>query len=350
MGRNLIVSLVALTIITVSFVSAQAQPTSTKPIELIFSHTSPAASGIGKMSKAWGDRIEQKSGGRVKFIYYWAGTLVPIPEQVKGIKTGTADVAQVGPLSIASYMPLSYNLPYLPFMGYPSMTAGTKIWWELYHKFPAMRNEWADVKLLASRMMPPNQIHTTRKMVKVPADVKGMKLAISSALISKVITQQGGAATPIPPTDIAVSLSTNVVEGWVNHFPVAMIFGTLPSFKYHLVVGNNDYTGIDAGMDQLVMNKEKWAQLPADIQKIFEEASAWYQEETIKMDMAEIQKAMNTVREAKHTITYLTPEELKMWADVAAPVHQEWILENEAKGRPAKAIYEEIKRLIQQYK
>jgi TRAP-type C4-dicarboxylate transport system substrate-binding protein len=255
----------------------------------------------------------------------------------------------MGPLSIASYMPLSYSVPYLPFLGFPSMTAGTKIWWELYHKFPAMKNEWADVTLLISRMMPPDQIHTTKKMVKIPADVKGMKLAISSALISKVITHQGGAATPIPPTDIAVSLSTNVVEGWINHFPVANIFGTLPSFKYHLVVGSNDYAGIDAGMDQIIVNKDKWNKLPPDIQKIFEEESAWYQEEAIKMDMTEIQKAMNVAKDAKHTISYLTLEELKMWADAAAPVHQEWIADNEGKGKPAKAIYEETKKLIQQY-
>jgi TRAP-type C4-dicarboxylate transport system substrate-binding protein len=347
MKKGLLISGVVLVAFALSLIPAYAQ-TSGKPIEIIFSHTSPAGSGIGKMAKAWGDMIEQKSGGRVKFIYYWAGTLVPIPEQVKGVKMGTADAAQLGPLSIASYMPLSYSVPYLPFMGLPSMTEGTKIWWELYNKFSAIKNEWADVKLLASRMMPPDQIHTTKKMVKFPGDVKGMKLAISSALISKVITAQGGAATPIPPTDIAVSLSTNVVEGWINHFPVAMIFGTLPSFKYHLVVGTNDYAGIDAGMDQLIMNKDKWNKLPADIQKIIEEASAWYQEEAIKMDMSEIQKAVNVCKDAKHIFTYLTPQELKAWHEAAVPIHQQWIADNEAKGKPAKAIYEEYKKLIQQ--
>jgi TRAP-type C4-dicarboxylate transport system substrate-binding protein len=246
-------------------------------------------------------------------------------------------------------MPLSFDIPYLPFMGIPSMTAGTKIWWELYEKFPAMKNEWADVKLLASRMMPPDQIHTTKKMVKTPEDLKGMKLAVSSALISKFVTQQGGAATHIPPTDIAVSLSTNVVEGWINHFPVAMIFGTLPSYKYHLVLGSNDYTGIDAGMDQIIVNKDTWNKLPADIQEIFEQASAWYQEATIKMDMDEIQKAMNIVKEAGHTITYLTPKELKVWADAAAPIHEEWIAKYEGKGIPAKEIYKEYKKLIKKY-
>lgn len=349
MKKSIFISVLVIAVFALFLVAAHAQPTAKKPMELIFSHTSPAVSGIGKMAKQWGDIIETKSGGRVKFVYYWAGTLVPITEQVKGIKTGTADVAQIGPLSIASYMPVSYAVPYLPFMGIPSMTAGTKIWWELYDKFPAIQKEWADVKLLVSRMMPPDQIHTTKKMVKVPGDLKGMKLAVSSALISKFVTQQGGAATPIPPTDIAVSLSTNVVEGWINHFPVAMIFGTLPSYKYHLVVGSNDYTGIDAGMDQIIMNKDAWDKLPADIQEIFEEASAWYTEACVKMDMGEIQKAMNIVKKAGHTITYLTPKELKVWAEAAEPVHKEWIENNEAKGIPAEAIYKEYKKLIKKY-
>lgn len=350
MKKCLTIGLMLFVFFVVSISDVCAQATQTKPIELIFSHTSPAASGIGKLAKQWGDRIEKKSGGKVKFVYYWAGTLVPITEQVKAVKTGTADVAQLGPMSIAAYMPLSYSIPQLPFMGFPSMSGGTKIWWDIYNKFPAVKNEWADVKLLASRMMPPDQIHTTKKMVKVPGDIKGMKLAVASVLMSKVITLQGGAATAIPPSDVAVSLSTNVVEGLVNHFPVANIFGTLPSFKYHLVVGENDYTGISAGMDQLIVNKEKWSKLPEDLKKIFEEESAWYQEEGVKLDMGEIQKAMKVVKDAKHTITYLTPAEVKTWSDAAAPVHQKWIEENEAKGKPAKAIFEELKILVKKYK
>jgi TRAP-type C4-dicarboxylate transport system substrate-binding protein len=349
MKKNLLLILsIVLAVFALSFMPVHAQAPA-KPIELIYSHTSPAVSGIARLAKQWGDRIEQRSGGRVKFVYYWAATLVPIPEQVKAIKTGTADVASVFPVSIASYMPLSYSISSLPFMGFPSMTAGTRIWWDLYEKFPAMKNEWADVKLLASRMMPPNQIHTTRKPVKAPSDLKGMKIATTSAVISKAIALQGGASSPIPASDIALSLSTNVVEGWINHFPVAMIFGTLPSFKYHLVVGANDYAGIDAGMDQIILNRDKWNKLPADVQKIFEEESAWYQEEAVKLDMGEVQKAMNVVKEAKHTITYLAPEELRMWAEAAAPVHQAWIADYEGKGKPARAIFEEYRRLVQQY-
>ena len=125
MKKSLLISVAVVMVFSFALMAAYAEAAEQKPIELIFSHTSPAVSGIGKMAKQWGDIIETKSGGRVKFVYYWAGTLVPITEQVKGVKTGTADVAQIGPLSIASYMPVSYAVPYLPFMGIPSMTAGT---------------------------------------------------------------------------------------------------------------------------------------------------------------------------------------------------------------------------------
>jgi TRAP-type C4-dicarboxylate transport system substrate-binding protein len=56
-------------VFTLSFTVADAQPVQTKPIELILSHTSPPISGIEKKAKQWRDRIEEKSGGRVKFVY-----------------------------------------------------------------------------------------------------------------------------------------------------------------------------------------------------------------------------------------------------------------------------------------
>jgi hypothetical protein len=44
-----------------------------------------------------------------------------------------------------------------------------------------------------------------------------------------------------------------------------------------------------------------------------------------------------------------TPEEMQLWRQAVKPVHQKWIADNEAKGLPAKAIYQEAKRLIKEY-
>ena len=44
-----------------------------------------------------------------------------------------------------------------------------------------------------------------------------------------------------------------------------------------------------------------------------------------------------------------TPEEIKLWQEAVQPVHKKMIAEREAKGLPARTIYEDIKRLVRGY-
>ena len=48
-------------------------------------------------------------------------------------------------------------------------------------------------------------------------------------------------------------------------------------------------------------------------------------------------------------MTTPTPQELKLWKEAVQPVHEKWIADTEAKGLPAKAVYDEAKRLIKEY-
>jgi TRAP-type C4-dicarboxylate transport system substrate-binding protein len=317
-----------------------------KPIEIIFSSSLPAQAPAAKVQHKWGEVIEQKSGGRLKFIYYWSNTLMPHAEFVKGVRTGVADVAPIW-AGTQDYMPLSYNIMYLPFMGYPSMQAGAKIYEQLYNKFPALRDEFAGLRRLGSRLYPPVQINTTKKVVRGPSDLKGAKIAIvGGGKISTLVKSMGGAPVEISVGDINLSLSTGVVEGWVEHFPAVMVFGAMPKLPYHTVLGEG---GISMGLQSLVMNPKTFDKLPPDVQKVVEETSVWWAEESMKLDIGEIERAVNAGKELKHTFTYLTPQEVQVWAHSATELHEKWIAEMESKGKPAKAIYEEAKRLIKEY-
>jgi hypothetical protein len=44
----------------------------------------------------------------------------------------------------------------------------------------------------------------------------------------------------------------------------------------------------------------------------------------------------------KHTIIKATPQEEKLWHEIAQPMHKEWVDKFQAAGLPAKAVYEEI--------
>jgi DNA-binding GntR family transcriptional regulator len=49
-------------------------------------------------------------------------------------------------------------------------------------------------------------------------------------------------------------------------------------------------------------------------------------------------------------VSHLTPEEIKEWTDLAKVVAEAKIAELEAKGVPAKSVYQELQQLIANYK
>jgi TRAP-type C4-dicarboxylate transport system substrate-binding protein len=98
-----------------------------------------------------------------------------------------------------------------------------------------------------------------------------------------------------------------------------------------------------------VANPNSWKKIPPDIQKMIKDA--YYELCLIggyKMDYNEIAKYTAQATEWGHTITTLTPEEIKVWQDAAVPLHDAWLADLEAHG-PAKEIYNEAKRLIAEY-
>lgn len=323
-------------------------PTAEKPIEIILTNSTPAAAPVSQTTKKMGDMIEEKSGGRVKFVYYWANTLIPTAEFVKSVRSGSVDIVHLAGDQTQTYMPITYEIISLPFMGYPSMSAATQVYNKLYDKFPSIQKEFDSMKLLSIMSMPPVQIHTTKKVVKLPEDAKGVKFAFTAiGSTAKMISLAGGTPVQVAVGDMNVSLTTGLTDGFVDHFPVTNAFGLVPALPFHTIFGDG---GISMVLMGFAMNQNKWNSLPPDIQKIFEEANAWFVEEQTNIQAGQIQKVIGMCNEMKHTMTYLTPEEIKKWSDISAPLHDEWIKSTAAKGIPAQEIYDEAKRMISEYK
>jgi TRAP-type C4-dicarboxylate transport system substrate-binding protein len=324
-------------------------PTETQePIEIILTNATPAAAPVSQNTQKMGDMIEEKSGGRVKFVYYWASTLIPVAEFVKSVRSGSVDIVHLAGDQTQIYMPITYEIISLPFMGYKSMTDATSIYNQLYAKYPEIQQEFDGMKLLSIMSMPPVQMHTTKKVVKYPEDAQGVKFAFTAiGSTAKMISLAGGTPVQVAVGDMNVSLTTGVTDGFIDHFPVTNAFGIVPALPYHTVFGDGGMSMVLMGF---VMNEAKWNSLPPDIQEIFEEASAWFVEEQTKVQGEQIKKVISMAEEMGHTFTYLTPEEIQLWADIGIQLHDEWITETEAKGMPAQSIYDEAKRLIAESK
>ena len=317
-----------------------------KPIELTFASSIPSVAPLARLHKRWGDMIEQKSGGRVKFVYYFGGSLFKQigGEMLRGVQSGVVDFGY-NPITRKYGFELN-SITEVPFMGWKTMSQAAAVYNELLGEFPELRKEFKGVEPYAARPMPPNQLNTTKKLVRVPADIKGMKL-YASGYISNLVEILGGAPVQVDVGDWDVSLNSGLIEGLGTHYVVVNVFKCMELVPHHTDFGEG---GISFLYDCLFTSPNTWKRLPPDIVKIIKDLEPWLVEESIKVDTSEIQRAKDVAKGLGQTFTYLTPEEIQMWMTAAKPFHEKWIADNEANGLPARAVYEETKRLIAKYK
>jgi TRAP-type C4-dicarboxylate transport system substrate-binding protein len=206
-----------------------------------------------------------------------------------------------------------------------------------------MQNEWKDVTLISVFMMPPTQLHTAKKAVNTPEDLKGMKIMGAEHMVNTAIEAAGATPVQLDIADMTTSLQTGLIDGVVNHFPVLMIFGALELTPYHTVYGDG---GINMNTATIIMNTAVLKSLPDDLQKMIMDSRSIWVDKFTELTNGEIAAANKFVEDNHHTVIRLSPEQIKVWYDlVKEPVHDEWIRTCEGKGLPGKAVYEEALRL-----
>jgi TRAP-type C4-dicarboxylate transport system substrate-binding protein len=300
---------------------------------------------------SWSDKITELTGGRVTFVHYAAGALVPMDEYYKAVQMGTMDLMHIG-TGDTDYQPSS-SFTRLPFLGFRDMKSCTDIVNDMYNEFPEIREEYAQFGMLYEvNSMPPDMLHTTKKAVRVPSDLKGLKISAGEN-IAGVVEGGGGAPVEVQLTDWYMSLESGLIDGVWDHFAVVDAFGVTPLFKHHTYFINTpgDVTAGGSAMAQMgiTFNWDSWNSLPPDIQDIMMGLHDWYLDGCLQMDIDALDKAYNTAVEAGADFIYCTPEELEQWKPLGQPLHDKWLADLEKLGKPGDKILAEVKRLIAEY-
>ena len=322
--------------------TAKAQ---TQPIELSVSSWNPAQLPmIQLIEKKWAKTVEENAQGTIKFTFYWAGALVGQKDTYRSILTGVVDIGHWVLGSVPGLHTLN-EFSSLPLIGWDSTYTATKVYNEMIDKFPELQAEFKGTQKLFSVSMPPNQIHMHEKSIRLPADMRGMKI-LAAAGWSDFVNSLGAVAVFKGPPDWYMSLQKGLVEGQFQHFPAVLGFKLEELFTSHTEAG-------DAGFGIIIhgfwMNEKKWNSLPPVAQKAFTDARPMIEKELLDLDYRLVDMGREAARKMGHEIIILTPEEREQWAKATETVSQKWIEKQEAKGHPGKAIYTEAKRLIKLY-
>jgi TRAP-type C4-dicarboxylate transport system substrate-binding protein len=321
-------------------------PAFAKEIVLTVNDHNPPPSTVAQAWDAWAKWVNEKGQGKVKVIVHHGGAILTGEEAFRGTQTGIVDIAHYA-LDRRDGFLLS-TVTTLPFLSMPAQLDASQLYMDLLKKFPEMANEWKGVKIIGEFMMPPTHLHTRKKAVKTPADLKGMKIHGAEFALVQVLGAAGATAVQLDIGDMYMGLERGLLDGVMNHFPVCFIFKVLELTPYHTVFGTG---GVNMTPMFAIMNQKKFDSLPRDVQKILEESGPVWRDEQSKFDAGCIQASLNYCKENNHTFIQLTDKDIKAWYDIVKePIHDKWIDEAEAKGLPGKDVYKYTLKLIKKYK
>jgi TRAP-type C4-dicarboxylate transport system substrate-binding protein len=260
MGRK-----VALLVFVVSFLfSMCSSPYAAEVIKLKFANYFPPTHMNSVMMGKYCEELSKKLAGKAELTQYTGGTLLAAPKIAAGVAAGIADIG----LSNLSYT--RGRFPVMEIMelphGFPSAWIAGHVANDFYGKYQPKDFEAYQVLMLSTS--PINVIQTINKPVKTLDDVKGLKLR-GTGRLGDIVKALGATPIPIETPDLYDSLKRGVIEGALLPLETMKGFKTGELIKYVTAswrVGS-------AYCFYVLMNKQKWNSLPADVQKVMTDFS-----------------------------------------------------------------------------
>jgi tripartite ATP-independent transporter DctP family solute receptor len=227
----------------------------------------PDSHPVHKALTYFADQVGEITKGEVKITVYPAGQLGQEKDYIEGVKIGAIEITKVSSAPLGQFAP-SLQVVSLPF-----------IWRNSEHQHAVLDGaigarlmkdlEKNGFKGLAFFDAGFRNVTTQGGPVKVPADLKGLKIRVmQSKPLIDTINAFGATAVPMGQSDVYVALQQKVIDGWENNEPTVLTFNMQEVCKYF------SYTRHTSIPDILVMSKTVFDSTPKNIQKAILDAAA----------------------------------------------------------------------------
>ena len=303
--------------------SASSSSSQARTIKLKYSTYFVATHQLSVLIQQFCDEIKKRTNGRVEIVFHPSGTMLSAPKTYQGVVSGIADIGMANISYTRGRFPVIELLD-LP-LGFPNAYVATHVANDFYNRFKP--KDFDNVKLLYLHGCPPYVIYTARKPVRTLEDMKGLKIA-GKGRIADILKSLGAAPVPLETGDYYESLKRGVVDG------AASPINTLKDWKLGEVAKYSTSTQKLGAVYTffVVMNKDKWNNLPADIKKIFDEVSAeWMEKMAIALTSAAKDGAEFLLKQGGQIIN-LSDQESAKWQKAVEPVIASYTKEMESLG------------------
>ena len=228
-------------------------------------HVGEPGSIFQKSADEFASRANAKLGGKLKVVVYGSSQLGGDKELIQKVKLGTVDMAV--PSTVMTSEVDQFGLFDLPYM-VKDRAHMARIEKEVFWPSMAPLAEKKGVKVLAVWENGSRHITNNKHPIKVPADLKGIKLRVPEGKWRvKMFQEYGANPSPMKFSELFTALQTGVMDAQEN--PFTQIYSAkLQEVQKFLSLSGHVYTPAYA-----IVGVRKFNALPADVQKVLQETA-----------------------------------------------------------------------------
>ncbi|UYO01239.1 MAG: TRAP transporter substrate-binding protein [Devosia sp.] len=286
----------------------------------------------------WAAKVQEESGGRIKFELYPAMQLGGAPPELfDQAKDGVVDIIW----TVLGYTPGRFpksevfELPFFTTTAEPSSAA--------FYNY-VMENapeEFAGVHVIALHTHGPGLFHS-KDPINSLEDLAGMKVRGGSRIISSMLAELGAEPVGMPVPQVTEALSKGVIDATTIPWEVTPSLRVAELVKNH--TGFTSEYGLYTQTFGFVMNMDSYNNLPDDLRAIIDANSGL---ETSRqfgavMDTGDA-NGLSIAVNAGNNVVQLDEAETARWQEAAQPTVDGWFAEMEALGLDGRALYDAAK-------
>jgi len=283
----------------VVFAAAQkeetAQPEVEVPVEKVvlkIGHIFPVMHVTHRSLEAMAAYVDQKTKGGLILEIFPGGQLGKGANLSENVMLGTVDMATAGPGLLSRIEP-SFAIWGAEFMfkGEETLFRVVKdpVGKEIYER---LRNNHG-IRVIGTGYLGARHLTTSKTLVKTPAELKGLKIRIPNIPYRReAFIAMGASPTPMAFQELYLALQQGVVDGQEN--PLQQI----TSMKFYEVQKYLILTGHAQNPEMLIINEDKYANLPGSHQKVLLEGGEVYGDTCRRLFKEEEAELLEQIKEA----------------------------------------------------
>lgn len=293
------------------------------PKVIKYAHFQPAKLDQPKQAAAlaFKNYVESNTKGSLKVEIYPASQLGNAITVLEGLKLGSIEMGVVhdGPISPMFKPFMVYAIPYL--------FADQAMAWSVVdgpfgkELAEAMRKE-TGIRIFALADNGIRSFTNNKRVIKSPADMKGLKIRVMPGPIwSKLVSSLGASPSPVPWPELPAALQQGVVDGQENGVTNILAASLYQNQKHISLDGHvyswHAYLMNDRFYSGLTPVEQKAIQRGVDIAKIIHRG----------MTSAQDTNAPTILANVGMQVTQLSPDQVAVFRETAQPAVRAWVEE-----------------------